>query len=66
MANHEEVKHYEINIYMLWLYSSRRLDVIEFDYEEGLEYYFNCLADDMNYQIMIDSETGNIHWDREL
>ena len=51
---------------MLWLYSSRRLDVIEFEYEEGLEYYFNCLADDMNYQIMIDSETGSIHWDREL
>lgn len=48
------------------LYPSRRLDVIEFEYEEGLEYYFNCLADDMNYQIMIDSETGNIHWDREL
>jgi hypothetical protein len=48
------------------LYPSRRLDIIEFEYEEGLEYYFNCLADDMNYQIMIDSETGNIHWDREL
>ena len=48
------------------LYPSRKLDVIEFEYEEGLEYYFNCLADDMNYQIMIDSETGNIHWDREL
>jgi hypothetical protein len=48
------------------LYPSRRLDVIEFEYEEGLEYYFNCLADDMNYQIMIDSETGSIHWDREL
>ena len=48
------------------LYPSRRLDVIEFEYEEGQEYYFNCLADDMNYQIMIDSETGNIHWDREL
>ena len=48
------------------IFPSRRLDVIEFEYEEGLEYYFNCLADDMNYQIMIDSETGNIHWDREL
>ena len=48
------------------LYPSRRLDVIEFEYEEGLEYYFNCLADDMNYQIMIDSETGNIYWDRNL
>ena len=48
------------------LYPSRKLDVIEFEYEEGLEYYFNCLADDMNYQIMIDSETGSIHWDREL
>ena len=48
------------------LYPSRKLDVIEFEYEEGLEYYFNCLADDMNYQIMIDSETGSINWDREL
>ena len=48
------------------LYPSRRLDIIVFEYEEGLEYFFNCLADDMNYQIMIDSETGNIHWDREL
>ena len=48
------------------LFPSRRLDVIEFEYEEGLEYYFNCLADDMNFQIMIDSETGDVHWDREL
>ena len=48
------------------LFPSRRLDVIEFEYEEGLEYFFNCLADDMNYQIMIDSETGNVHWDKEL
>ena len=48
------------------LYPSRNLDDIEFEYEEGVEYYFNCLADDINYQIMIDSETGKVYWDKYL
>lgn len=53
------------------LFPTRKLDVIEFEYKEyaydgAIEYFFNCVADDMNFQIMINSKTGNIHWDREL
>ena len=48
------------------LYPHSSLDVIEFEYEEDGEYYFNCLADDRNYQIMVNSETSKIYWDRDL
>ena len=53
------------------LFPSRTLEVIEFAYKEhaydgAVEYFFNCVADDMNFQIMINSKTGTIHWDKEL
>lgn len=52
------------------LYPNRSLDVIEFEYEEqsleGPEYYFNILADGYNFQAMISSCDGNIHWDKSL
>lgn len=48
------------------LYPHSRLDVIEFEYEENGEYFFNCLANDRNYQIMVNPEISKIFWDRDL